>query len=141
MTEEETDIQDFEEAFEKGKYSIRFSLVAQKADVVSLIKDWMWEIWLASRKSLREENEKLKMIVEKQHGYNRLLIDEINDLVGLAVVHGWQSTRYEQGKKFRNELDRLRGETPDEELKRIPGLVEKVQKRYNSLVKVGKIIP
>ncbi len=64
MTENEKDIQEFEEAFGKGRYGTRFSLVAQRADVISVIKDWMLEMWLTSRQSLRGEITRLQGIID-----------------------------------------------------------------------------
>lgn len=42
--------------------------------------------------------------------YIKLLILEINELVGLAWVHGWRSTRFEQGKKLREIIQALKAE-------------------------------
>jgi hypothetical protein len=36
--------------------------------------------------------------------YNKLLHNEINDLVSYATVHGWKSENVEHGKKLREEI-------------------------------------
>ncbi len=59
---------------------------------------------------LTGENERLRVLSTKQDEYIKLLTDEINDLVGLASVHGWKSSRYEQGKSFRERIQGLREE-------------------------------
>jgi len=40
--------------------------------------------------------------------YIELLGDELNELAGLAHVHGWRSGRAEQGKDLRKKIKNLR---------------------------------
>ncbi len=40
--------------------------------------------------------------------YIELLNAELNGLVGIAVVHGWHSTRYEQGVVCRQRIKELK---------------------------------
>ncbi len=46
-------------------------------------------------------DEKLKEAYEE---YIQLLDDEIKDLLGLAELHGWKSSRVEQGEKAREKI-------------------------------------
>ena len=41
--------------------------------------------------------------------YIALLCDELDDLVSMATVHGWKSTRYERGLELRAEIKQLGG--------------------------------
>ena len=50
------------------------------------------------------EIELYKQIVQKQDEYNKLLADELHDVVGIAHAHGWRSERFEQGEQLRKEL-------------------------------------
>lgn len=40
--------------------------------------------------------------------YIKLLIDEINELIGMAHVHGWRSSRVEKGKELREKIAQLK---------------------------------
>lgn len=40
--------------------------------------------------------------------YIVLLGEEIDELVGMAYVHGWRSTRFEEGKRQRKEISDLK---------------------------------
>ena len=52
--------------------------------------------------------DNLKEIIKLQDQYIKLLTDEINDMVGIAHTHGWESSRYEVGLNLRNEISRLK---------------------------------
>lgn len=41
-------------------------------------------------------------------GYIRILSDEIDDLVGFAATHGWESKRKEIGEVARGEIRKLK---------------------------------
>ena len=43
-------------------------------------------------------------IIAKQDEYNKLLADELHDVVGIAHAHGWRSERFEQGEQLRKQL-------------------------------------
>lgn len=67
--------------------------------------------------------ENLKLIIKKQEelikahiSYEKILSNEINDLIGVAYVHGWESSRVNEGKiareninKINNEISELKG--------------------------------
>lgn len=59
--------------------------------------------------------DKRDELIAKLEEYQKLLIDEIDDLAGLAYVHGWRSSRYEQGEKLRKEIANLKLEIKSEE--------------------------
>ncbi len=140
MTEDEKDIQEFEEAFEKGRYSIRFSLVSQRADVISVIKDWMLEMWLTSRQSLRGEITRLQGIIDGYYILNgdlslgatklreenerlRADLNYVDFILNRRDALDNEPTRIDKILKAINtakrvtqleaEIDRLRGEAPD----------------------------
>ena len=83
---------------------------------------------------------------EEQKKYWLATRKEMGELESNIQDPEWCCTEHKKGlvariKELEAEIDRLKGESPDEELKRIPGLVKNVRKRYDSLVKAGKIIP
>ena len=43
-------------------------------------------------------------LIEAQDEYIKLLGNEIDDLIGIAHVHGWKSQRVEQGEVLRKRL-------------------------------------
>ena len=53
--------------------------------------------------------ERAFKMIEKQKEYIAVLNEELNGLVGMAVVHGWKSNLVEQGKKLRVEMALLHG--------------------------------
>ena len=50
----------------------------------------------------------LRQLVKVQDAYIAALIDELNEVVGLAAAHGWKSSRVEAGNIFQAEIARLR---------------------------------
>jgi len=54
------------------------------------------------------EIEILLALVEAQDEYNKLISEEAQDLVVMASIHGWKSTKYEEGVKMREKITRLR---------------------------------
>lgn len=65
------------------------------------IEDWA--------KIARTEIEVLKLLITKreqlQLEYIKLLGEEINDMVGIASIHGWKSKNSERGKELREKLE------------------------------------
>ena len=47
-------------------------------------------------------------LIKTYDEYIKLLGDEIDGLAGLAYVHGWRSSRYEQGKALRDKIESLK---------------------------------
>ena len=48
-------------------------------------------------------------LIEKLEEYINLLGKEINDTASIAIAHGWQSHRVEEGEKLREEIQILKG--------------------------------
>ena len=46
----------------------------------------------------------MRQIIAKQDEYNKLLSDELDEVVTIAYIHGWRSNKFEQGKQMRDEL-------------------------------------
>ena len=53
---------------------------------------------------VEEERDSLLLQNEVWKQYHALLGEELNDLAVLATMHGWKSTRFEEGKRFREKL-------------------------------------
>ena len=62
--------------------------------------------------NLPTEQMREKTLKEACEVYDKYitLLSELNGLIGVATVHGWQSTRYEQGVKCRAEISKLKGQ-------------------------------
>jgi len=52
-----------------------------------------------------DQNNKLEEYTNLLKEYINLLGYELNDAVGMASIHGWQSTRVEQGKILRAKIE------------------------------------
>lgn len=50
----------------------------------------------------------INKIIEAYDEFLNLLIAEIDEIVPLAVLHGWKTSRYEQGKKCRSKIVELK---------------------------------
>ena len=48
-----------------------------------------------------------KLLIKALVAHMHLLRDEVNDLCGLAMVHGWKSSRVEAGAKTRARIKEL----------------------------------
>ena len=47
-------------------------------------------------------------LLEAQEEYIKLLTEELGELSIMASVHGWKSSRYEQGQALRDKIDMLK---------------------------------
>lgn len=47
-------------------------------------------------------------LIDVMEQYQKLLSDEIESMEGLAHMHGWRSTRHEEGEKLRNKIQELK---------------------------------
>jgi len=48
----------------------------------------------------------MKLVCAYKH-YIEILGDEINEIAGLCLVHGWRTTRYKDGEKARKTIREL----------------------------------
>lgn len=55
-----------------------------------------------------EGEHKRKIIQKKLEEYIRLLIDELDETVSIACIHGWESKRVKEGNKIRTEIEHLK---------------------------------
>jgi len=55
--------------------------------------------------TLRKEKEEL---IEAYEEYVKILVDEIESLIGVASVHGWRSRNVELGQQCRNRIHSLK---------------------------------
>jgi len=60
---------------------------------------------IANQKIQNEYNEDYIEILEK---YKSLLADELKETISIASLHGWESSRYEQGWKLREMMADLK---------------------------------
>jgi hypothetical protein len=76
-------------------------------------------------------------IGQAYESYINVLLDEINDLVGAASVHGWRSRNVERGEQARQEIQKLKNKGTETNLdvlaeKKLKVVFEKHYKDYYS---------
>lgn len=93
--------------------------------IVDLKNPLIREMIVEATKQLQQENRELldinvqirvdkakERIYEQKYNdlieYVKLLTDELNEVVPIAHVHGWRSSRVEQGKEMRKKFDELK---------------------------------
>lgn len=83
----------------------------------------------------------MKSIIELQHEYIQLLSDELNEVVGMASIHGWQSSRVAEGERLRKEIEAAQPsptiKDEGEELYRVHKF-ENLPKNFNPIEKTNK---
>ena len=47
-------------------------------------------------------------LVEALEQYIGVLVDELNEVAGMAAIHGWKSSRVEIGEQLRNRITELK---------------------------------
>ena len=52
--------------------------------------------------------EQMKKLVNAYDAYTKLLTDELSELIPIATIHGWKSTRYEEGLRLRTEISDIK---------------------------------
>ncbi len=73
--------------------------------------------------------------------YNQLLSEECTELVGMASVHGWKSTRFEEGERLRNkikELESVSDEGQKEEKYSAEDMTTAMRQSYNAGKKIER---
>jgi hypothetical protein len=56
---------------------------------------------------LTAQNQQMKKLIKLKDEYLQLILDELNEVVSIASIHGWKSTRFEQGKVLRGKIEAL----------------------------------
>ena len=54
--------------------------------------------------------KKVMELIKKQDEYIELIREELGEIALIAHLHGWRSTRYDVGVKFRAEIEALKKE-------------------------------
>lgn len=49
----------------------------------------------------------MQKLLDLQSEYIKLLGDELEEVVPIASIHGWKSSRYEAGLKLREEIKQV----------------------------------
>jgi len=57
---------------------------------------------------MTDKVEKLTELVQALEEYITLLGKELDEVIPMAAVHGWKSSRYEEGKVARRKIQRLK---------------------------------
>jgi GTP1/Obg family GTP-binding protein len=70
----------------------------------------MSELWKAYDRikelelQVKTKDALLAQAVKFYDEYIDILVDELNEVVSLACVHGWKTTRYEVGQSYRSRI-------------------------------------
>jgi hypothetical protein len=94
--------------FRRGLYKV---LEEANNEVHNRLADALHEVDLRTLdyERIKQERDEARELAGAYKEYAQLLGDEIDDMVILAHVHGWRSSRVEQGKVLREKIKQLEG--------------------------------
>ena len=81
-------------------------LIIKQEEIINTLKEQV-EILNETVQLLKQIQDLDNDYIEVLEQYNSLLIAELNEVVPIASVHGWKSSRYEQGKLLRDKIEVL----------------------------------
>ena len=95
-------------------YEITKAQLAKDKSYYEAWKDRAVAEVLATMFSYADVQDKLaeakKELIEAYNEYIKLLVDELNSMGGLAIVHGFQSSRVEAGERCRAKIQSIKEE-------------------------------
>lgn len=81
-------------------------LIIKQEEIINIFREQV--------ETLNENIHLLKQIqdldnnyIEILEEYNSLLKDELDEVISIASVHGWESSRYEKGQELREKIGKL----------------------------------
>ena len=81
-------------------------LIIKQEEIINTLKEQV-KILNETVQLLKQSQDLNNDYIEILEQYNLLLIAELNEVVPIASVHGWKSSRYEQGKLLRDKIEVL----------------------------------
>lgn len=81
-------------------------LIIKQEEIINTFKEQV-KILNETIQILKQSQDLNNDYIEILEQYNSLLIAELNEVVTIASVHGWKSSRYEQGKLLRDKIEAL----------------------------------
>lgn len=81
-------------------------LIIKQEEIINTLKEQV-KILNETIQLLKQSQDLNNDYIEILEQYNSLLIAELNEVVPIASVHGWKSSRYEQGKLLRDKIEVL----------------------------------
>ena len=93
------------------KYADKFNLASglgEKLGYTGGYIDYAPEISQAKAKLDEYNKKKMLEVIKLFEEYIILLGEELDELAPFADVHGWKSSRYEEGKKMRKKIKECR---------------------------------
>lgn len=86
--------------------SLEQQLIIKQEEIINILKEQV-EILNETIQLLKRSQDLNNDYIEVLEQYNSLLGEELKETVTIASVHGWKSSRYEQGVKLIKEMSEL----------------------------------
>ena len=81
-------------------------LIIKQEEIINTLKEQV-EILNETVQLLKQSQDLDNDYIEVLEQYNSLLGEELRETITIASIHGWKSSRYEQGKLLRDKMEAL----------------------------------
>ena len=81
-------------------------LIIKQEEIINTLKEQV-KILNETIQILKQSQDLDNDYIEVLEQYNLLLGEELRETITIASIHGWKSSRYEQGKLLRDKIDAL----------------------------------
>ena len=81
-------------------------LIIKQEEIINTLKEQV-EILNETVQLLKQSQDLDNDYIEILEQYNSLLGEELRETITIASIHGWKSSRYEQGKLLRDKMETL----------------------------------
>ena len=81
-------------------------LIIKQEEIINTLKEQV-EILNETVQLLKQIQDLDNDYIEVLEQYNSLLGEELRETITIASIHGWQSSKYEQGKLLRDKMEAL----------------------------------
>ena len=81
-------------------------LIIKQEEIINTLKEQV-KILNETIQLLKQSQDLNNDYIEILEQYNLLLGEELRETITIASIHGWRSSRYEQGKLLRDKIEVL----------------------------------
>ena len=81
-------------------------LIIKQEEIINTLKEQV-KILNETVQLLKQSQDLDNDYIEILEQYNSLLGEELRETITIASIHGWKSSRYEQGKLLRDKMEVL----------------------------------
>lgn len=81
-------------------------LIIKQEEIINTLKEQV-KILNETIQLLKQSQDLDNDYIEVLEQYNSLLGEELRETITIASIHGWKSSRYEQGKLLRDKMEVL----------------------------------